>query len=248
MDRRRILLVVAVIVAALGAGLVFVYAQDAEDRAAEQFTTRNVLVATQMIAPGESASDAAAANKILSKPVPTDEILTNATDDGTLFTDTVALTTIYPGEQLITEKFGSVDEVTATTRLTVPKGMTATAITLDDTSRISGFTPAGTRVGVFISGTFEDSTEPEVRVLFKQVLILANGLVTVAPQLGPDGQPLPSADSAALSQYVLALTARDAAKLKLAQDLGDISLVLLPPDTQLKIGDPVSPGDIFEGN
>ena len=190
MDRRRILLVVAVIVAALGAGLVFVYAQDAEDRAAEQFTTRNVLVATQMISPGESASDAAAANKILSKPVPTDEILTNATDDGTLLTDTVALTTIYPGEQLITEKFGSVDEVTATTRLTVPKGMTATAITLDDTSRISGFTPAGTRVGVFISGTFEDSTEPEVRVLFKQVLILANGLVTVAPQVGPDGQHL----------------------------------------------------------
>ena len=248
MDRRKILLVVAVIVAALGAGLVFIYAQDAEDRAAEQFTTQNVLVATQIISPGESASDAANAGKLLSKPIPTEEIVLGSTNEGAAFTDTVALTTIYPGEQLLTQKFGSVDQVNSETGLIVPDGLTATAITLDDTSRISGFTPAGTRVGVFISGTFEGSNEPEVRVLFKQVLILANGLVTVAPQIGPDGLPVPNGDSAALSQYVLALTARDAAKLKLAQGLGDISLVLLPPNTPLKIGDPVTPGDIFEGS
>lgn len=247
MDRRRILLVVAIIVAALGAGLVFVYAQDAEDRAQEQITTSNVLVATQIISPGESASDAANAAKLLSKPIPTGEILAGSTNDGTDFTDTVALTTIYPGEQLLLQKFGTVDQVASETGLVVPDGLTATAITLDDTSRISGFTPAGTRVGVFITGTFEGSAEPEVRVLFKQVLILANGLVTVAPQIGPDGQPVISGDSAALSQYVLALSARDAAKLRLAQGLGEISLVLLPPDTPLKIGDPITPGDVFEG-
>ncbi len=238
---------VAVIVAALGAGLVFIYAQDAEDRAAEKLETQNVLVATQLISPGESASDAANAGKLLSKAVPRDELIVGSTNEGSDFTSTVALTTIYPGEQLLTQKFGSIDQVAAETGLVVPEGLTATAITLDDTSRISGFTPAGTRVGVFITGTFAGSAEPEVRVLFKEVLILANGLVTVAPQVGPDGQPVVSADSAALSQYVLALTARDAAKLKLAQDLGDISLVLLPPDTPLKIGDPVTPGDIFEG-
>ncbi|MGA8845179.1 MAG: Flp pilus assembly protein CpaB [Nocardioides sp.] len=247
MDRRRILLVVAVIVAALGAALVFVYAQDAEDRAREQITTQNVLVATQVIATGESASDAASANKLLSKPVPTEEILVGSSNEGTDFTDTVALTTIYPGEQLLTQRFGTIDQVASETGLVVPKGLTATAITLDDTSRISGFTPAGTRVGVFITGTFGGATQPEVRVLFKQVLILANGLVTVAPQIGPDGEPVVSADSAALSQYVLALSARDAAKLSLAKSLGEISLVLLPPDTPLKIGDPVTPGDIFEG-
>ncbi len=246
MDRRRILLVVAVVVAAVGAGLVFFYAQDAEDRAAEQFTTESVLVANQIISPGESASDAANAGKLLSKPIPTDEILEGATNEGADFTDTVALTTIYPGEQLLTQKFGTVDQVQASQRLTVPEGMTATAITLNDTARISGFTPAGTRVGVFLKGTFDGATEPEVRVLFKQVLILANGLITVAPEIGPDGQPVVLPDSAALSQYVLALTARDAAKLALAQDAGDISLVLLPPDTPLKIGDPVTPGDLFE--
>jgi pilus assembly protein CpaB len=247
MDRRRILLVVAIIVAALGAGLVFIYAQDAEDRAAEQFTTQNVLVATQVISPGESAEDAAVAGKLLSKPVPTEQVVVGSTNEGTDFTDTVALTTIYPGEQLLTQKFGSIDQVTSETGLVVPEGLTATAITLDDTSRISGFTPAGTRVGVFLTGTFDGATEAEVRVLFKEVLILANGLVTVAPQVGPDGQPVVSPDSAAVSQYVLALSPRDAAKLKLAQTLGEISLVLLPPNTPLRIGDPVTPGDIFEG-
>ncbi len=245
MDRRRVLLIVAVVVAALGAGLVFIYAQDAQDRAAEQFTTQNVLVATQVIAPGESASDAANTGKLLSKPISTDELLVGSTNDGTAFTDTVALTTIYPGEQLLTQKFGTVDQVVSETGLVVPEGLTATAITLDDTSRISGFTPAGTRVGVFITGTFAGSPDPEVRVLFKEVLILANGLVTVAPQVDADGVPVVSSDSAALSQYVLALNARDAARLKLAQGLGEISLVLLPPDTPLRIGDPVTPADVF---
>lgn len=247
MDRRKILLVVAVLVAALGAALVFVYAQGAEDRAAQQLTTIDVIVAQVQIEPGESAADAANAGKLVSKAVPSEEVLAGATNDGTVFTDLVALTTIYPGEQLVTQKFGTVDQVVSETGLVVPQGLTATAITLDDTSRISGFTPAGTRVGMFLTGTFKGSTEPEVRVLFKQVLILANGLVTAAPKIGPDGQPVVSGDSAALSQYVLALSARDAAKLKLAQGLGEISLVLLPPDTALKIGDPVTPDDIFTG-
>jgi len=241
-DRRRILLVVAVVVAALGAVLVFLYAQDAEDRAAEKFAASPVLVATQQINPGESASDAFNAGKLLSQDVPADQQVAGSTNDGTAFLDTVALTTIYPGEQLITQKFGTVEDIESAATLPLPKGMVGKAIVLDDSSRISGFTKPGTRVGMLITGTFPPSTEPETRLLLDQVTILATGLTTITPT-NSDGTVNP--DSAPLSQYVLALKPRDAARLELAQTFGKISLVLLEADTDLKIGDAITSETLF---
>lgn len=56
MERRKILLVVATVVAALGATLVFLYAQGAENRAVAQFQTVEVLSAAQRIERGESTT------------------------------------------------------------------------------------------------------------------------------------------------------------------------------------------------
>ena len=60
MDRRRILLVVAVLVAALGSALVFLYTKGADTRAQERFDTVEVLRATAVISPGEKFEDAQA--------------------------------------------------------------------------------------------------------------------------------------------------------------------------------------------
>ena len=54
MDRRRILLVVAVVVALLGTALVYLYVRGADARADERFDTVNVLVA---VAPIEAGRD-----------------------------------------------------------------------------------------------------------------------------------------------------------------------------------------------
>ncbi len=250
MDRRKILLVVAVVVAALGAALVFVYAQGAEDRAKEEIQTVPVLVATQIILPGESASDAANAQKLVSTQVPADQVLEGATNNGAEFTDAVAKTTIYPGEQLLRQKFGTVEEIEADAQLPIPDGLVGYPLNLDDLSRITGFTKPGSRVGAILTGTFPPSTEVESRLLLDEVNIFATGATTITtpstPALNPDGTPAaPAAAGAPVNQYIIAVKPNETLRLELAQQLGKIQLVLLPPDAKLKVGDPITAQDIF---
>src|SRR5687767_14476667 len=72
MDRRRILLVVAVVVAAMGAALVFLYVKGADSRAEQRFDTVEVLRATSLIEAGESVEDAQAAGKLALQAVAKD--------------------------------------------------------------------------------------------------------------------------------------------------------------------------------
>lgn len=250
MDRRKILLVIAVVVAALGAGLVFVYAQGAEDRAQEEIVTTEVLVAAAVILPGESASDAANAQKVIRKLVPADQVLEGATNDGAAFADAVAKTTIYPGEMLLTQKFGTVEEIEADAQLPIPDGLVGYPLNLDDLSRISGFTKPGSRVGAIITGTFPGNPEPQSRLLLDEVNIFATGADTIttpsAPALNPDGTPVAAPPvTAPVNQYIIAVKPSETLRLELAQSLGKIQLVLLPPDSKLKVGDPITAQDLF---
>ncbi|MFA6576990.1 MAG: hypothetical protein WCS84_16330, partial [Nocardioides sp.] len=86
-------MVAAVVVAALGATLVFLYAQNAESRAEERFETVQVLVATQQIEPGEAIDAALTAGKISLQDVTAGSLLPGATDQGAVFKGHVALTT-----------------------------------------------------------------------------------------------------------------------------------------------------------
>ena len=85
MDRRRILLVAAVLVAALGAVMVFLYVQGADSRAEERFDTVDVLKATAIIEPGETIEDAQAAGKLTLAAVAQDQLLNGyQTDTSTI--------------------------------------------------------------------------------------------------------------------------------------------------------------------
>ena len=64
MDRRRILLIIAAVVAALGTLLVFLYVRNADARAQESVDAVQVLTVSQPITAGESYDDALAAGKI----------------------------------------------------------------------------------------------------------------------------------------------------------------------------------------
>lgn len=149
MDRRRLLLVVAVLVAALGAGLVFVYAQGAEDRAAEQVDTRQVLVVLQTISPGESSANLYSDGKVDVREVPADQLLEGSTDDGAAFDDTVALTTLYPGEQLLTQKFGDIEDIEGRPTLPLPAGKTAITLQMTNATRVTSFTQPGSHVAIY---------------------------------------------------------------------------------------------------
>lgn len=245
MGRRKILLVVAVVVAALGAALVFVYAQGAEDRAEDKFDTVDVLVVKSEIARGESANSAYESGKIDIQRVPQGQVLTGATADGAAFTDQFALTNIYPGEQLIPEKFGGADEVEPLTTLPIPEGMVAISVSLSDTARVGSFIRPGAKVGVFITGTLPPQNVPTTKLLMRDLLVLATGsTTTVAPSA--DGTNGTSTEQLPNTLFTLAVTQKQAEKILFAQGQGELAFALSNDNSNLKLGNGVTADDLFE--
>ena len=100
-------MVVAVLVAALGSALVFLYTKGADTRAEKKFDTTEVLEATAVINPGEKIEDAQAAGKLALKSVSQDALLDGYQTTTDPLAGSVALGTIFPGEQIIAAKWGA---------------------------------------------------------------------------------------------------------------------------------------------
>ena len=81
MNRRRLLLVAATVVAAIGVMMVLVYVRGADARAQEGVRTVDVLTAVVPIEVGESVDDAYDAGKIVTASVAADAVLPSAQTD-----------------------------------------------------------------------------------------------------------------------------------------------------------------------
>src|SRR4249919_1153557 len=101
MGRRTVLMLVAILVAALGSTLVFLYVQGINDRAIANQQPVKVLTATDTISPGESIDDAQASGKLALTSIPKADVLPEAMTSTQALAGQLALTTIYPGEQIL---------------------------------------------------------------------------------------------------------------------------------------------------
>ena len=119
MGRRTVLLIVAALIAALGTGMVFLYVRGADNRAEANQQPVQVLKAVAQINPGETMAAAQSAGKIQVGTVPRAQVLSGAVNSVSGLENKVALSTIYPNEQIITAKFGSSGEQS---NLTIPDG------------------------------------------------------------------------------------------------------------------------------
>ena len=107
MGRRTTLMLVAILVAALGSTLVFLYVQGINDRAIADQEPVEVLTAKDDIAAGESIDDALAAGKLELTEVPKVNILPGALTTTEGLEGQLALTPIFSGEQIVSAKFGA---------------------------------------------------------------------------------------------------------------------------------------------
>lgn len=237
MDRRRLLLALAAVVAALGVLLVFVYAQGAENRAAERYEAVEVLTATKEIKPGESIDNALENGKVELSLVAGNQVLQGATADPDPLRGSVALTTIYPGEQLLPVKFGGVDEIEAAATLPIPEGLIAMSISVEDAARVGSFINPGAEVAVFL--TVEGNYS---RLLLERTTVIATGSTTVVPS--ETEQSGGTSDTEQL--LTVAVEQREVEKLRLAQTLGQLSVGLLNDSSELERNEGVKPGTIFE--
>jgi len=234
MDRRRILLVVAVLVAALGSALVFLYTKGADTRAEERFDTVEVLRATSVINPGEKFEDAQAAGKLALQSVSKDSLLDGYQTTTDSLSGTVSLSTIYPGEQIISAKWGTSASVQS--NLGTPDGMMAITVDLTDPARVAGFVNPGSNVAIFMSGS-EQAVDasganqgPEVqftRLLLQKVLVLGVGATTAVSTTTTDESGQSTTEQLPRTLLTLAVTQEEAQKVLYAKKNGELSLGLL---------------------
>lgn len=231
MDRRKVLLVLATIIAALGTMLVFLYVRSADQRADQKFDAIPVLRAVQQINQGETIAAAQAAGKIEVGSVARDQRLPDALDDLGSVEDQTAQTPIYPGEQIIASKFAT--EAPSGSGLDIPKGKLAISVNLTDTARVAGFVNPGDQVSVFATGSFgEDGSS--TRLLLPKVQVIAVGTTpTVVPTTTTDSTGAETTEQLPRTLLTLAVDQSDAQRVIYAASNSDLAFGLLTKDSKV---------------
>lgn len=225
MDRRRILLAAAVLVAAMGAALVFLYVKGADTRAEQRFDTVEVLRATALIEPGEKIEDAQAAGKLALEAVSQEQLLDGYQQSTDALVGMVALTPIYPGEQVIAAKFGASAAVQSA--LQIPDGMMAISVNLTDPARVAGFVSPGSEVSVFLSGTDSETGQSYTRMLLGRVTVLGVGSTTPVSTTTTDETGASTTEQLPRTLLTLSLDQKQAQKVLFGSSNGELAFALL---------------------
>jgi pilus assembly protein CpaB len=244
MDRRRILLVVAVVVALLGTALVYLYVRGADARANERFDTVNVLVAVAPIEAGESIDDAQANGKLALEPVASDYLLPNYQTSVESLSGSVAIVPILPGEQITSDKFGA-QAGAVPSGLIIPKGMLAISVSLTDTGRVAGFVNPGTQVAIFLTGV-DSSGQNFTRLLLENVEVIAVGSTTTTQTTTTTAEGTQTTEQLPKTLMTLALSQGDAEKLLLSQVSGELAFAVLTENSTVNPGPGVTAADLFQ--
>lgn len=235
MGRRTILLIVAALIAALGSTMVFLYVRSADNRAQADQTPVEVLVALAQIDPGETLQAAQAAGKLEIGEVPKAQVILGAVNSIDQLGSAVALSTIYPKEQIVAAKFGAPGQEDV---LTVPDGMIGISLTLSDTGRVAGFVSPGDDVAIFMNGDDIGGGNPGVRLLLPKVQVIAVGATTVISRTTTNPAGAQTTEELPKTLFTLAVDQSEAERVMLASTTGELSFAYLNDKSKVK----ASPG------
>ena len=246
MNRRTILLLAAALVAALGTALVFLYVKGADNRAEDRFDTVEVLRAVATIDKGESIDDAAASGKLALQPVARADLLPNYQTSTEDLDGLAATTTIYPGEQIVSDKFAEKAEaLAAKSALDVPEDDIAISVNLTDPGRVAGFLNPGSEVAVFFTGTPQTGT-PFSRLLLPKVTVLGVGSTTTTTKTTTTPQGEQTTAEIPQTLLTLSVSKEEAEKVTFAAANGEVVLGLRTPDSNVKSGQGITYSNVFK--
>ncbi len=244
MDRRRVLLVVAAVIAALGTLLVFLYVHGADQRANDRYKAVKVLVAVKEIGTGETVAAAQAAGKIQVGTITQGEELPGALTTLTPIESQIAQTNIYPGEQIIVSKFAPT--AVTSSALTIPKGKIAVSINLTDTARVAGFVNPGANVAIFMNSNGGAGLGSFTKLLLPNVEVIAVGTTTVVPTTTTDKTGAQTTEQLPRTLFTLGVTQDEAQKIMFASANGELAFGLLTPDSSVKPDAGASATNLFK--
>ena len=244
MDRRRALLVVAAIIAALGTLLVVIYVKGADNRAQDEFKAVKVLTVKKQINVGETVAAAQAAGKIEVSSVSEGSRLPGALDSLAPIEGQIAQTNLYPGEQVISSKFAT--SVASTNALTIPKGDIAISVNLTDTARVAGFVNPGDKVAIFLNASGGAGLGSFTRVLLSDIEVIAVGTTTVVSTTTTDPSGAQTTEQLPRTLFTLGVSQTNAQKILFAVGNGELAFGLLNDDSKINPDSGANTSNLFK--
>lgn len=251
MARRSVLLIAAVLIAAIGTAMILLYVKGIDDRAAQGQELVEVLTATEPIEAGETVSAAQEAGKFAARKVRRDDMVTGALDSTETITDLVALDTVYPGEQVISTRFGTLSDVE---NLVIPDDKMAVSVELTDFERVAGFVNPGSEVAIFGTASapvrrLPDGTEQTLssvtRIILARVPVVGVGTTSVGSRTVTTEEGEQVTEQVPRTILTVAVTQDEAEKLVLADRTTDLTFALLGGETDSRDKSGVNPVDIL---
>ena len=251
MARRSALLIAAVLIAALGTAMILLYVKGIDDRATEGQELVEVLTATETIEAGETVAAAQEAGKFDTKEVRRDDIVSGALDSTESIGDLVALGTVFPGEQIIPDRFGTMGDIE---NLVIPDDKMAVSVELTDSERVAGFVNPGSEVAIFGTAVapvrrLPDGTEQTLssvtRIILSRVPVIGVGTTSVGSRTTTTEEGDQVTEQVPRTILTVALTQEEAEKLVLADRTLDLTFALLGDETKSDDTPGVNPVDIL---
>ena len=242
MKSRLLAGVAAVVLAIVGAVIMFSYAQGADQRAVQKLEPVGVLVVKQAIPAGtpvEAFKASITTEQLPGASVAKTSLTTLDSEAGK-----VAAVDLVPGEQLVAERLVTPEDLKTSGSVKVPAGLQEVSFQLEPQRVVGGRLAPGDHVGVFISmeqGGLEAKAEKETTQL-----AVHKALVT-AVQRAPEAaaaKPAPSASAEPATDprettlptgslmLTVAVNDVDAAKIIFASEFATIWLTREPLDAQ----------------
>lgn len=243
MGRRIILLIAATAIAAVGTVLVYTYAKNADDRALEDQSPVTVVVAKTEIPAGTPVRQAAESGAFEQRDIPSATAIDGAMSSIDPIEEQVALTMIFPNQQLSTQMFGKT--LVESSVLPMPTGNIAVSFQFTDPARVAGFVKPGSEVVVFLTigpaNGGQNQQGESTRVLLPKAQVIAVGPTTAAPpgdSSKTDGENA-NDEQIPRAMLTLALTEAQATELVYGSQHGTLYLGLL--NAQSKVSGELPP-------
>jgi len=231
-------LIVALLIALVGTSIIVLYVQGIDARATEGQELVEVLTATDVIDIGEDVSAAQEAGKFEKTEVRKADLVEGALSSTSSISDLVALGTIFPGEQVIARKFGSLGDADT---LVIPDDKIAISVELTDPERVAGFVNPGSEVAIFISADpvkilpdgKEQKLAPYTRLLLPKVEVVGVGTTSVAAKTTTTEDGEEEVEQVARTILTVAVDQKEAEKLIYAARNGDVSFAMLTSESKV---------------
>lgn len=235
MGRRTVLLVAAVLVAAIGAGLVLIYVHDVNQKVKAREAPEQILIAKKVIPAGTTGAAASAEGDLEFRRVAREAVAPGALATIDPVANLVTLAPIYPGEQILSLKFGK--QQGASSLLTIPTaGTVALSISLSGPAGVNGFIAPGSQVAVFLTAG------GATKLILPRVSVIAVGSRTLVPSSGQA-----TGTNQQSNVVTFGVTAAEAQTLIYAQSAGSLYLTLLTANSTVPPLPPTTATNVTSG-